>query len=242
VLEREKAGSPRENLFLGSLSNSDFAMIQPWLSATALKQGTLLQEAGEPVESVYFPNSGMLSLLSVMTDGTAIELAMVGREGVAGAMAGVGLNRAISRTVVQLPGHGSRISAQHFRNAVGQSNSLKDLIIRHNEGLLAQVQYTAACNSLHTVEARLCRWILQTRDRADSDEIPLTQEFLAEMLGVRRTTVTIVAQTLQKAGLIRYRRGHVNIVDRAALEKSSCECYQSIRAKTALIFRNGNAG
>jgi CRP-like cAMP-binding protein len=242
VQEREKAGSPRENLLLGSLSSSDFAMIQPWLSATALKQGTLLQEAGEPVESVYFPHSGMLSLLAVMMDGTAVELAMVGREGVAGAMTGVGLNQAISRTVVQLPGHGSRISAQHFRNAVGGSASLRDLIIRNNEGLMAQVQYTAACNSLHTVEARLCRWILQTRDRADSDEIPLTQEFLAEMLGVRRTTVTLVAQTLQKAGLIRYRRGHVTIVDRARLEESSCECYRSIREKTAQIFPKGNGG
>jgi CRP-like cAMP-binding protein len=242
VQEKERAGSPRENFLLASLSNSDFALIQPWLSAIGLKQGVLLQEVDEPIESVYFPYSGMLSLLAVMTDGTAVELAMVGREGAAGAMAGVGLNRAISRTVVQLPGHGSRISAQHFRNAVGQSNTLKDLIIRHNEGLMAQVQYTAACNSLHTVEARLSRWILQTRDRADGDNIPLTQEFLAEMLGVRRTTVTLVAQTLQKAGLIRYQRGHVEIIDRAALEESSCECYRSIRAMTDQIFRNGNAG
>jgi CRP-like cAMP-binding protein len=242
VQEKAKAGSPRENRLLASLSNADFAMIQPWLSATVLKQGTLLQEAGEPIESVYFPHSGMLSLLAVMADGIGVEIAMVGRESTAGAMAGVGLNRAISRTVVQLPGHGSRISVPHFRNAVDQSNALKDLIIRHNEGLMAQVQYTAACNSLHTVEARLCRWILQTRDRADSDDLPLTQEFLAEMLGVRRTTVTIVAQTLQKAGLIRYHRGHVQIVDRVKLEKSSCECYRSIRERTAQIFPKGNGG
>ncbi len=214
-------------------------MIQPWLTATVLKQGALLQEADEPIDGVYFPHSGMLSLLAVMTDGAAVEIAMVGRESIAGAMAGVGLNKATARTVVQLPGHGSRISVPHFRNAVSRSDTLRDLIIRHNEALLAQVQYTAACNSLHTVEARLCRWILQTRDRADSDELPLTQEFLAEILGVRRTTVTIVAQTLQKAGLIRYRRGHIQIVDRAALEESSCECYRSIREKTALIFPQG---
>ena len=240
--DREKAGSPRENLLLGSLSDSDFAMIAPWLTSTVLKQGTLLQEAGEPVDSVYFPHSGMLSLLAVMTDGTAIELATVGRESAAGAMAGLGLNEAIARTVVQMPGHGSRISAQHFSNAVGGSESLRDLVIRHNEGLMAQVQYTAACNSLHKLEARLCRWILQTRDRADSDELPLTQEFLAEMLGVRRTTVTIVAQLLQQSGLIRYHRGHIKIVDRAGLEKSSCECYRSIREKTAQIFPKGNGG
>ncbi len=240
--EKVKAGSPRENLLLASLSNADFAIVQPWLSATVLKQGTLLHEAGEPIDSVYFPHSGMLSLLAVMTDGAGVEIAMVGRESIAGAMAGVGLNRAISRTVVQLPGHGSRITAQHFRTAVGQSNTLKDQIILHNEGLMAQVQYTAACNSLHKLEARLCRWILQTRDRADSDELPLTQEFLAEMLGVRRTTVTIVAQLLQQSGLIRYHRGHIKIVDRAGLEKSSCECYRSIREKTAQIFLKGNGG
>ncbi len=240
--EKVKAGSPRENLLLASLSNSDFAIVQPWLSAMALKQGTLLQEAGEAIESVYFPHSGMLSLLAVMTNGIAIELATVGRESAAGAMAGVGLNQAIARTVVQMPGHGSRISTQHFFNAVSGSDSLRDLVIRHNEGLMAQVQYTAACNSLHKLEARLCRWILQTRDRADSDDLPLTQEFLAEMLGVRRTTVTIVAQLLQQSGLIRYHRGHIKIVDRAGLEKSSCECYRSIREKTAQIFPKGNGG
>ena len=227
---------PRQNRLLASLSKSDFEILRPWFSTMTLKQGVLLQEAGDAIENVYFPHSGMLSLLAVMKDGAAVELATVGREGVAGAMSGVGLKQSISRTVVQLPGEGSRISAKHFRNGVAKSDSLRDLVIRHNEGLMAQVQYTAACNSLHTVEARLARWILQTRDRAESDDIPLTQEFLSQMLGVRRTTVTLVAQTLQEAGLIHYRRGRIKIVDRKGLEEAACECYRSIREKTAQIL------
>jgi CRP-like cAMP-binding protein len=133
---------------------------------------------------------------------------------------------------------GSQIAAAPFRKAVQQSNELRDLIVKYNEVLLAQVQTTAACNAVHHVEARLSRWILQTRDRADSDRVPLTQEFLSEMLGVRRTSVSEVASKLQNAGLIRYSRGLIEIVDRPALERRFCECYASIREKAARIFPN----
>jgi len=220
------------------LSDSDFALLQPGLIQTELKQGTLLHEANDDIETVYFPHTGMVSLLTVMEDGTAIEVGTTGHRGVVGAMTGIGFNRAITRAVSQLCGKASKISASKFEIAVRNSPSLRELIIRHKESLLVQAQCIAACNSLHNVEARLGRWILQSRDHIDGDEVNLTQEFIAEMLGVRRTTVTAVAQSLQKAGLIRYKRGHIKIIDRAGLEKSSCECYKTIRNRIAEIFNN----
>ena len=189
------------------------------------------------IETVYFPQAGMISLLAVMESGTAIEVGTTGRQGVVGAMTGVGFNRANTRAVCQLSGNASKISASKFETAVRSSPSLRELIIRHKESLLVQAQCTAACNSLHKLEARLCRWILQSRDHLDSDEVNLTQEILAEMLGVRRTTVTLVAQSLQKAGLIHYKRGHIQIINRAGLEKISCECYRTIRIRIAEIFK-----
>ena len=142
----------------------------------------------------------------------------------------------IARAVVQVPMAGAQIAAPMFRKAAQQSSELRNLIVKYNEVLLAQVQTTAACNALHHVEARLSRWILQTRDRTDTDRIPLTQEFLSEMLGVRRTSVSEVAHKLQAAGLIRYSRGVIEIVDRPALERRACECYAAIREKAARIL------
>ena len=230
--------SHRQNLLLASLSPSDFALLQPGLIQTELKQGALLHEVNDGIETVYFPQTGMISLLAVMESGTAIEVGITGRQGVVGAMTGVGFSRANTRAVCRLSGKGSKISASKFETAVRSSPSLRELIIRHKESLLVQAQCTAACNSLHKLEARLCRWILQSRDHIDSDEVNLTQEFLAEMLGVRRTTVTLVAQSLQKAGLIRYKRGRITIVDRVGLEKKSCECYRTIRNRIAELFNN----
>ena len=162
----------------------------------------------------------MISLLAVLKDGKAIETATVGREGVVRAMAGLGLHAALARAVVQVPIVGSRIAAAPFRKAVQQSDELRDLIVKYNQVLFAQVQTTAACNALHPIEARLSRWILQTRDRTDTDRVPLTQEFLSEMLGVRRTSVSEVAHKLQDGGLIRYRRlGMIEIRDRPGLEQ-----------------------
>jgi len=226
----------RQNFLLASLPASDLALLQPGLVQTELKQGVLLHDLNDDIETVYFPQSGMASLLAVMEDGVAIEVATVGRQGVVGAMTGIGFNRASTRAVVQLPGQASKISAALFESAVRRSPTLRELIIRHKEALLVQVQHIAACNSLHKVEARLCRWILQSSDHLASDEIGLTQEFLAEMLGVNRTTVTLVAQTLQKAGLVRYKRGHIRIIDRAGLEDMSCECYRAIRDRVSEVL------
>jgi CRP-like cAMP-binding protein len=227
---------PLANQILASLSQADFSQIAALLRDVTPEQGHVLHEPGDEIEHIYFPYTGMISLLAVLKDGKAIETATVGREGVVGAMAGLGLHAALARAVVQVPMIGAQIAAAPFRKAVQQSNELRDLIVKYNQVLLAQVQTTAACNALHHVEERLSRWILQTRDRTDTDRIPLTQEFLSEMLGVRRTSVSEVAHKLQTAGLIRYSRGMIEIVDRPALERRACECYAGIREKAAQIL------
>jgi CRP-like cAMP-binding protein len=194
-----------------------------------LSQGIVLFEPGDEVDQIYFPLSGMVSLVIVMQDGKAIETATVGREGVVGAMAGLGLHVARIRAIAQLPGLVCRISAPQLRRAAEASKPITDLCIRYNEVLLEQARVTAACNALHPVEARLCRWLLQSRDRAESDTILLTQEFLSEMLGVRRTSVTEVARNIQARGAISYSRGVIKILNLKILKELSCECFEMLR-------------
>jgi CRP-like cAMP-binding protein len=221
-----------ENRLLAALQPADFSLLKPYLKQIVLEQGVLLHEQEHSVEQAYFPQSGMISLLTVMGDGQAIETATVGREGTVGAMSGLGPAHASSRAVVQVAGTAWVITTSRLQAAVRQSEHLRNIILQYKETLLGQVQQTAGCNALHKAEARLARWLLQTRDRVDSDRIPLTQDFLSQMLGVRRTTVTMVAGVLQEAGLIRYRRGHIEIVDRPGLEEAACECYSVIRKRT----------
>jgi CRP-like cAMP-binding protein len=199
------------------------------MTTEQLAQGVVLLEDGEEFEQVYFPLSGMLSLLVVMSDGKAIEVATVGREGVVGAMAGLGLYRSAVRVVVQLPMAVAKIAAPRFRKAVENSKAIREVCLRYNEVLLLQARVTAACNILHPVESRFCRWLLQSADRAESETVSLTQEFLSEMLGVRRTSVSDVARHIQKTGAITYTRGVIKIVDRGALQRLSCECYRRLR-------------
>lgn len=164
-----------------------------------------------------------------MRQGEAIETATIGYEGAVGTFAGFGPRRAHMRAVVQVSGMASRIAASRFRKVAEESQAVCRIVIRYGEMLLIQVQQTAACNALHPVEARLSRWLLQARDRLESNSINLTHEFLSQMLGVRRTTVTVVANMLQQAGLIRYHRGQIEIVDQKGLETGTCECYAAIR-------------
>ncbi len=229
------AGLPLDNKLLASLPRGDFDRLQPHLSTVPLQQGTVLTETGDEVDQVCFPHSGMLSLLAVLRDGKAIETATVGREGVVGATAGLGLHKSLVRVVVQMPMSCTRIAATHFRSVAATSDPVRNLAIRYNEVLLSQARVTAACNALHSIEARFCRWLLQCADRAASDTIPLTQEFLAEMLGVRRTSVTEVASKVQSAGAITYSRGVIKILDRAALMRTSCECYETLVDQSAAL-------
>lgn len=226
----------RFNRFLATLPPHDFALLAPHLRTLPLERSVMLQDVGEEIEHVYFPHTGMVSLVAVMQSGATVETATIGRWGIIGASAALGAKSAVARAVVQLPGTAAWISAAHFHAAAGQSAAIRDLVVRYNDILLGQIQQSVACNALHAMEARLCRWLLQTHDCIDGNAIPLTQEFLGQMLGVRRTTVTIAARLLQGAGLIRYRRGLIHILDRQALEEIACECYAATRSKAEKLF------
>jgi len=228
-------GLPLDNKLLASLPRDHFDRLLPHLSTVSLPQGDVLTEAGDEVDQVYFPHNGMLSLLAVLRDGKAIETATVGREGVVGAMAGLGLYKSLVRVVVQMPLACTRIAAPHFRTVAATSEPIRNLCIRYNEVLLSQARVTAACNALHSIEARFCRWLLQSADRAAGDTVALTQEFLAEMLGVRRTSVTEVASKVQGSGAITYSRGVIKILDRNALMRMSCECYETLVDQSAVL-------
>ena len=225
------------NRLLAVLPPVERALLASDLEDVPLVQGQILQEQGDDIEQIYFPHSGMISLVAVMNNGSKIiETATVGREGAVGAMAGFGPRHAFRRAIVQVAGTAAKIPTARFREAVKGSEALRNVLVRHNEVLLAQVQQAAACNAFHEAEQRLARWLLQTRDRIDTDTIPLTQEFLAQMLGVRRTTVTIIAHALQERGLLRYHRGQIEIVDRRGLENISCECYETVRKQVDEYF------
>jgi len=234
-LPNSSAGLSLDNKLLASLPRDHFDRLLPHLSAVSLQQGIVLFEAGDEVDQIYFPHYGMLSLLAVLRDGKAIETATVGREGVVGAMAGLGLYKSLVRVVVQMPLACSKIAATHFRTATAASDPIRNLCILYNEVLLSQARVTAACNALHPIEARFCRWLLQSADRSASDTVALTQEFLAEMLGVRRTSVTEVASKVQNAGVITYSRGVIRILDRPALMQMSCECYETLLDQSAVL-------
>src|SRR5262245_50628645 len=199
------------NRFLTALPPNDFALLAPHLRTVALDRGTMLHDTGAEIEHVYFPHSGMVSLVAVMQSGATVETATIGRGGVVGVTAGFGSRKAVGRAIVQLPGTAARLPRAQFHAAAKESAAIHDLVLGFNDLLIGRVQQSVACNALHLLEGRLCRWLLQTHDCVDGDTIPLTQEFLGQMLGVRRTTVTIAARLLQSAGMIRYRRGMVQV-------------------------------
>jgi CRP-like cAMP-binding protein len=225
-----------KNLFLSGLPPRDLALLKPSLQSVELPQGEVLGEPGKRVSDVVFLEAGIVSLLTQMQDGSAIEIATLGRESVVGVLSALGNHRSNVRAIVQVEGSAWKLRASDFRTAVDKSRTLRNLVLLSSELGTAQMQQIAACNALHTAECRLCRWILQVRDRIDGDVIELTQDFLAQMLAVRRPTVTLIAQSLQKAGLIRYRRGRMTITDREGLEKRACECVGEIRNKTRQIL------
>lgn len=231
----QRLTSPLDNKLLASLPRKDFDLLAPSLATVSLQQGTIVSESGAEVDHVYFPHSGMFSLLVIMQDGRAIETATIGREGAVGVMAGLGLYKSLVRATVQLPLAASKIASASFRKVVAASDALHDICINYNEVMLTQARLTAACNALHQIDERFCRWLLQSADRAESDTVTLTQELLAEMLGVRRTSVTEVARKMQERGIITYARGVITILDRPALERLSCECYQTLLEHEATL-------
>jgi CRP-like cAMP-binding protein len=217
------------NLLLASLRPADRALLEPFIEAVALRRGEVLYEPGEDVVVTHFPCTGaMISLVLLTQDDRAIEVATVGLEGAVGGIVSAGHKPAFARSVVEIGGMALRIETERLEDAKKQSHSLRDLFSRYADVLLAQTLQSVACNALHTIEERCCRWLLATQDRVATRDLPVTQEFLAELLGVQRTTVSAAAQALQKRGLIQYRRGQITIADRAGLEEAACECYAAV--------------
>jgi len=224
------------NLILQSLSASDLSLLEPHLKPIDLQQQKVLYEAGDTVNAVYFPYTAVVSLVVTLSTGEMIEAAMVGRDGVVAASAAMDGKISLCRAIVQIGGNGSTCPADTLKKAALQSETLHSLLIRHEQTVYAQAQQSAACNITHTVEARLARWLLRARDLSQDDALPFTQEFLGEMLGVRRTSVSLVAHTLQQAGMIKYSRGRIQIVNLEALTETACECYGTIKKHYALLL------
>src|SRR3954451_22267496 len=229
VRHRRMASNKIKNKLLSALPANVFDALRPDLVHVELEARAQIYAPEDEVQWVYFPSSGMISILQSTVDSRGIELATIGREGALGTMAGFGLNRALTSSVVQMPLTAVRISALKFRKAVSQYASVQELALRSNEVILAQTQITAACNALHNIEQRFCRWLLQCWDRSENDTITLTQEFLSEMPGVRRTSVTEIASKMQAEGFIRYRRGLIEVLDQPGLEQRSCDCFHAVR-------------
>jgi CRP-like cAMP-binding protein len=195
-----------------------------------MKLGDVLARAGGPVTRVHFLSSGVISLVVAMSVGDMIETAMVGNDGVLNAASALDGKVSLNKGIVQLAGVASVIDADRLRAIADGSSALRSIILRHEQVLFAQSKQSAACNASHSVERRMCRWLMRMRDLAGSDDLTLTQEFLAQMIGVRRSSVSIVAGTLQKAGLIQYRRGNIRILDVEGLREGCCECYGAVAA------------
>jgi len=220
---------PNNNRLLAALPREEYERLRPHLERVPLPKGKVIYESGDRVRYAYFLTSGMLSLLSSARDGSTVEVALVGVEGMAGLPAVLRVERSPYRVMAQIRGEALRITARRIREAFDDSPVLRDLLLRYAHSLLTQVSQSALCNRFHTVDERLCRWLLVTRDRAGSDSFELTQEFLSHMLGAPRTSVTTAAATLRRAGLIRYSRGRITVTDLAGLEAASCECYQMVK-------------
>ena len=219
----------RTNRLLLMLSDNDYERLRPHLSPIVFDYRKSLYEASRPIEHVYFPVDGVASLVITTMDGASAEVGTIGNEGMVGLPVCLGDTEAPSSVYVQVPGTALSMNTGIFRSELQRSPTLKLIMLRYAHAFFNQVAQSVACGHLHKVEQRCCRWLLMTRDRMPSGDFLLTHEFLGMMLGVRRTTVTDVMGSLQKAGLIRYRRGHVNILEQEALRQRACECYEISR-------------
>jgi CRP-like cAMP-binding protein len=236
--ESEMAPENHPNHLLASLPKADFELIHPYLKPITLDAETTLFSTGDTLERVYFPHSGIISLVVDLASGEMIEAAMVGRDSMVGAASALDGQISLNKAIVQLAGAGSTLEVSRFRKLADQSASLRITLIRHEETLFAQAQQSVACNATHTLEARLARWLLRARDLADDNSLDLTQEFLSQMLGVGRPSVSVVANTLQKAGLIDYNRGHIKITNADGLRDAACECYETVKRNYDRLLNN----
>ncbi|WP_298373925.1 Crp/Fnr family transcriptional regulator [uncultured Bradyrhizobium sp.] len=221
------------NGFLSSLAESDFELIRPHLRTIDLAADSVLIETDEMLKRTYMPHKGVISLVVKLARGVCVQIAMVGRGSIYGAFAGLGEAPTLNSAVVLVPGVASTIEVEALRAAAGQSPTLRGMLIRHGLAVYAQIQQTAGCNAAHTVESRLARCLLHTRDLSGSNKIALTQEAMAQMIGARRNSVSLVAHTLQQANFIHYSRGHIEITNADGLIRTACECYATVKAQYA---------
>ncbi|HEX3917440.1 MAG TPA: Crp/Fnr family transcriptional regulator [Caulobacteraceae bacterium] len=224
------------NHFLDSLRSETLALFRAYLVEVHLERGQVLIAPGAELDFVCLPVTATLCVVTTMEDGGDVEACTIGHESAYGLLNALGSSIALDRVVAQIPGRAIKMPAFRLRAAAAISPGITSLVIRHAQANTAQIQQSVACNALHRVEARLCRWLLMTHDRTQSASLPLTQEFLGSMLGVQRTTVSGIAAALQRAGLIRYARGNIEILNRAGLEASACECYRAVGERYAQLF------
>lgn len=226
------AQMPIENRLLAALPREAYLNLLPHLERVPLPFEKVLYESRESIKHVYFPNHGVISLLSILSDSTRGEVGLVGNEGMVGLPIFLGVDKTPLEMLVQIPGDAMRMDVGVFKEWITSGDPLHDLLQRYTYALMFQNSQIAACNCYHSVEKRCCRWLLMSHDRVNSDTFPLTHRFLSTMLGVRRASVTVVANKLQQAGLVRYSRGQMTILDRQGLEKACCECYRLIKSES----------
>jgi CRP-like cAMP-binding protein len=237
-MSRARAFAPQgENRLLAGLPGGVRQELAARAEKISLDLKTPLYQSNEKIAHVYFPLSGVMSLVIRMSDGTAVEVASIGNEGLVGTPVFLGAERSSTDALCQVPGDALKLAVADFKDFLRQQN-LHDLVRRYTQALIIQISQSTACNHLHSVHERMCRWLLMMHDRVAAPELALTQEFLAQMLAVRRPTVTVVAGTLQQAKLIEYRRGRIRILDREGLEKGACECYHVVRREFERLFRD----
>ncbi len=229
--------SPRQNHLLATLPADIFEHILPHLELIPMPLGQVLYESGGQLHHVYFPTTAILSLHYIMENGASAEIAGVGNEGVLGISLFMGGNTTPSRATVQTGGHGYRLAGRLMMAEFNRAGAMMRLMLRYTQALMTQMSQTAVCNRHHSVEQQLCRWLLLTADRLPSNELTITQELIAGMLGVRREGITETAGNLQRAGLISYRRGHITVLDRSGLESRACECYNVVKKEYSRLLR-----
>ena len=232
---------PARNLLLGALPDEDYRPLLPHLEPVALPLGWALYESGDRQAYVYFPTGGIVSLLYVMEDGASAEIAVVGNEGLVGVSLFMGGDSTPRRAIVQSAGHAYRLGADIVKREFERGTLLQRPLLRYTQALITQMSQTAVCNRHHTVEQQLCRWLLLSLDRLSSNELHMTQELIANMLGVRREGVTEAAGRLQESGLIRHQRGQIAVLDRPGLERRACECYAVVKRECDRLLPGGGA-
>src|SRR3569833_1068170 len=228
--------SPMQNRLFAALPAAEFDRLSPHLEWVTLPLGEVLYESGGQLQHVYFPTTSIVSLLYVLENGASAEIAVVGNEGILGISLFMGGETTPSRAVVQSAGHGYRLEAQRLKQEFNRAGPVLRLLLRYTQALITQMTQTAVCNRRHSVEQQLCRWLLLSLDRLSSNSLTMTQELTANKLGVRREAATQAAGDLQRAGLIRYSRGHIEVLDRPGLEKTVCECYAVVKLEFDRLF------